>query len=77
MSHEFAVGDKVQLKSGGPIMTISETAKPRLMCVWFVENKRVEHYFEPLTLVKAPDTLEGIRVEFVNPKDSGKKTTER
>ena len=31
---KFAIGDVVQLKSGGPLMTVSDPTKP-VTCTWF------------------------------------------
>jgi uncharacterized protein YodC (DUF2158 family) len=40
---EFRVGDIVQLKSGGPKMTVAESnpsnVKGRLLCQWFAGSK--------------------------------------
>ncbi len=33
---KFNIGDTVQLKSGGPIMTIESFDEEDLNCVWFV-----------------------------------------
>ena len=41
METKFKVGDTVQLKSGGPIMTVSgffETDGPRVKCTWFEDK---------------------------------------
>jgi len=50
----FNVGDVVQLKSGGPLMTVhnigdySHTGpNPGLLCVWFDNVKKVEDVFDP------------------------------
>ncbi|WP_289082001.1 DUF2158 domain-containing protein [uncultured Sulfitobacter sp.] len=32
---KFAAGDKVQLNSGGPIMTVEEIENTDVQCVWF------------------------------------------
>lgn len=55
--HQFTVGDVVQLKSGGPLMTIhaigdySPTGpNPGALCVWFDERKKVKDVFDPRTL---------------------------
>lgn len=56
---EFQPGDTVQLKSGGPIMTIASVAKDdgRLWCVWFnQENGKFSDtgaYFRSVVLTKA------------------------
>jgi uncharacterized protein YodC (DUF2158 family) len=33
------VGDVVQVKSGGPYMTVTSAGQEKVTCVWFVENK--------------------------------------
>lgn len=60
---EFSPGDVVQLKSGGPRMTVEQvgeahmTGEPTVWCVWFekVGNKQVvqRDTFPPVTLTKA------------------------
>ncbi len=57
----FKVGDVVQLKSGGPLMTIEsitgesymDSAKGDLNCVWFDKNKPESKNFNPLTVESA------------------------
>jgi len=56
---EFKVGDCVQLKGGGPIMTCSEsqkTGKEKIACQWFAGKKLESGFFpvESLILVKVP-----------------------
>jgi len=41
MGEGFAVGDVVQLKSGGEAMTIEEMDGDDISCVWF-EGKRIQ-----------------------------------
>ena len=60
MDEGFKVGDIVQLKSGGPKMTIDTIGKfgmgstnDRAKCVWFEGTKRMEALFELPTLSKA------------------------
>lgn len=60
MEHEFKVGDVVQLKSGGPKMTIDTIGKfgmgstrDEAKCVWFEGTKRMEALFELPTLKSA------------------------
>ena len=36
-------GDEVQLKSGGPIMTIDRIENDSAVCVWFNEKNEVKH----------------------------------
>lgn len=52
----FAIGDVVQLKSGGPLMTVDQSAEGQILCSWFVgaEHKKgkfaaatLERYVEP------------------------------
>lgn len=57
MDHEFKAGDVVQLKSGGPDMTIEDIGKygpgattDRAKCVWFEGMKRKDDLFELATL---------------------------
>jgi uncharacterized protein YodC (DUF2158 family) len=61
MEHEFAVGDVVQLKSGGPKMTIAEIgdfgmgygdSETKARCLWFEGTKQREALFVPQTLSK-------------------------
>lgn len=53
----FEVGNVVQLKSGGPLMTIHNVGdyspmgpNPGALCVWFEKSKREEAVFDPRTL---------------------------
>ena len=43
----FSVGDTVQLKSGGPIMTIEGVDEKGVNCVWFVDETTLplQRYF--------------------------------
>ena len=51
----FQVGDVVQMKSGGPTMTISELVRDgRLFCQWFDKDGALKTgYFQPAQLKKA------------------------
>ena len=64
MDHDFKAGDVVQLKSGGPKMTIkdidvygmgSSEDHVQANCVWFEGTKQKEGVFELHTLCKASD----------------------
>jgi uncharacterized protein YodC (DUF2158 family) len=52
----FKVGDTVQLKSGGPIMTVTEVGtmhgngKPAVWVTWFWDNKVERDHFPPEAL---------------------------
>lgn len=50
----FSVGDTVQLKSGGPVMTVESVDEEGLNCVWFgdVTNIALRQYFTVKTVVK-------------------------
>lgn len=59
MEHGFKAGDVVQLKSGGPKMTIKGIGKYGLgakedsaLCVWFEKNTHKEALFDLATLTK-------------------------
>ena len=63
MDHEFEAGDVVQLKSGGPKMTVNTIGKlgmgstrDEAKCVWFEGAKRMEALFELPMLMKAIHT---------------------
>lgn len=50
----FQVGDTVQLKSGGPIMTVEKASKGEVTCVWFDEKNQCQSkFFVPEVLKKA------------------------
>jgi uncharacterized protein YodC (DUF2158 family) len=66
--NDFQVGDVVELKSGGPSMTIEEIgnfhaweAEDQAKCVWFEKTTRKEGIFEFVTLVKATSDMMIIR----------------
>ncbi len=49
----FKTGDVVQLKSGGPNMTVEEVKGTQAICVWFVGTKREDSWFEMVVLKPA------------------------
>lgn len=71
MPDDLRVGDVVQLKSGGPKMTIKEMGKYGMgntthieaKCAWFDGTKLKEELFEPESLKKVnPDAAPGAYV---------------
>lgn len=50
----FSIGDRVRLKSGGPVMTIEEISGDDISCVWF-DNAGVvvRNIFNPQTIETA------------------------
>lgn len=62
---EFTKGDVVQLKSGGPLMTVADlgdysfSAGPQngVKCVWFEKTKNFEDVFDAAVLKKASPGL--------------------
>lgn len=52
----FKVGDVVQLKSGGPRMTVHEVLSGGVRCKWFAGSKLEEGYFEVEALIKPKAT---------------------
>ncbi|WP_434617425.1 YodC family protein [Azospirillum sp. B2RO_4] len=61
MAEAFKVGDTVQLKSGGPIMTIAWIGVPLggdtpiATCLWFNGAAKQKDTFPPDTLTKHED----------------------
>ena len=43
---EFKIGDLVQVKSSGPIMTVVETYETKCRCLWFNNNMPEEYNFQ-------------------------------
>ena len=57
-AEQFSVGDVVQLKSGGPKMTvttISSGNRDDLYCKWFEGNKVYEEIFPTNALIKVSE----------------------
>lgn len=56
---DFKEGDIVQLKSGGPKMTVKAIDDDgEALCQWFSGSKLQQGFFEPHTLTKEQDTSE-------------------
>lgn len=54
MAQDFKVGDVVQLKSGGPNMTVAEIQQNgNVWCQWFVSNEPKGGTFKPEVLTRA------------------------
>ena len=56
----FKPGDKVQLKSGGPVMTVAAVPDipldgAKINCQWFSGSKLQDGWFNPSSLVSAND----------------------
>jgi uncharacterized protein YodC (DUF2158 family) len=55
----FKVGDIVQLKSGGPNMSVEEVmdriSGEKVICQWFGGRKLERGAFDPKTLIQAPE----------------------
>lgn len=51
---ELKIGDVVQLKSGGPTMTVDTLDAQGAHCVWFVGIIREQGTFKPETLAQVP-----------------------
>lgn len=56
VANEFAPGDMVELKSGGPRMTVESVEKDIVICTWFETAARRQELrreaFPPVVLVK-------------------------
>ena len=60
MVNKFKIGDVVQLRSGGPLMTIeaiemygSEGTEEKATCIWFEGSKTHSQLFATVLLVSA------------------------
>jgi len=58
MSNAFKIGDVVQLKSGGPEMTVSKIDAEEVLCTWWSsqESDHKERSFDPALLVVVAKT---------------------
>ena len=56
---EYQIGDLVQLKSGGPTMTVTSVASSRrdVGCKWFSGSKLAEGFF-PIAALQHPEPKE-------------------
>ena len=75
MAQDFKAGDQVQLKSGGPTMTVTivgenQYGRKKVFCQWFDKNKLCEAEFEPDT-VETAKADSGIQITFVGPSEKG------
>jgi uncharacterized protein YodC (DUF2158 family) len=54
---KFPIGARVQLNSGGPVMSVEDhnAHANRIECVWFSGRKLERDNFPPETLILAPD----------------------
>lgn len=68
MADVFKKGDTVRLKSGGPILTVSNTGEHldefTIWCIWFEKTKRFEETFPPETLQKVSTARHPITFRF-------------
>jgi len=49
---EIKAGDVVQLKSGGPQMTVNFVEKDEAACTWFDDKMKPQHGRYPVTSLK-------------------------
>lgn len=57
-SEKIELGDTVQLKSGGPVMTVNSLDGDEAWCEWFAGSKAEARNFKVLTLRKVSDGRE-------------------
>ncbi len=58
MAREFKIGDVVELRSGGPAMTVmgnDDDEPPRFICSYFTDGKLTTLGFESAVLAMSPD----------------------
>lgn len=53
----FNVGDKVQLKSGGPVMTVESVSSGNVTCLWFAGSESKCQAFPAATLEPFSDVV--------------------
>jgi uncharacterized protein YodC (DUF2158 family) len=46
----FKNGDRVKLKSGGPMMTVSDLVEGKIECSWFFDGNIRREHFNPHVL---------------------------
>jgi uncharacterized protein YodC (DUF2158 family) len=51
--NNFAIGDQVVLKSGGPDMTIKQITDSDIVCQWFAGKKLEQGRFAPESITKS------------------------
>jgi uncharacterized protein YodC (DUF2158 family) len=63
-SSTFKIGDLVQLKSGGPVMTVEKVfSEGGVRCTWFSGAKHNTNVFDVETLVAAPSPSKAAKGE--------------
>lgn len=50
----FKIGDVVQLKSGGPLMTVQKVRTDEVDCMWFDGNTLIKNMSFPMETVNHP-----------------------
>jgi len=71
MTEQFEVGDVVQLKSGGPRMTVVGADKPtpdEVHCAWFAKERMERAAFPPDALASIPEVHVNLPAKGGNPK---------
>ncbi len=58
---KFKLGDIVQLKSGGPTMTVDAEGKSEIVCLWFAESELKSGRFSATSL-KLVESTKGMEV---------------
>jgi len=64
----FEIGEVVQLKSGGPPMTVTQVSKDGedvTRCIWFAGTKTTEQAFKSVLLMKVePEPARVVKVDL-------------
>jgi len=56
-SFKIMKGDKVKLKSGGPVMTIESIEENLITCIWFEKDKLIRENFIKETIQEYEDWI--------------------
>ncbi len=59
METNLKIGDRVRLKSGGPVMSIENTTRYGFLCKWFVGKESKSDIFSPniLEMYSGPNPM--------------------
>jgi uncharacterized protein YodC (DUF2158 family) len=63
---ELKVGDKAQLKSGGPVMTVVAIEADAIKCTWFEGKKKPHEHAFPRASLRRPASAQAMQAMLTN-----------